>query len=44
MHLTVSIGAACFDGHPDYMHLLHKADEALYQVKNNGRNQVMIAG
>jgi diguanylate cyclase len=44
VHLTVSIGAACFDGHPDYMHLLHKADEALYQVKNNGRNQVIIAG
>ena len=43
VHLTVSIGAACFDGHPDYMHLLHKADEALYQVKNNGRNQVIIA-
>lgn len=44
IHLTVSIGAACFDGHPDYMHLLQKADEALYQVKNNGRNQVIFAG
>lgn len=44
LNVTVSIGAAAYDGHPDYLHLMHRADEALYKAKNNGRNQVVIAG
>ena len=43
LQLTVSIGLASFDGHPDYQNLLRKADEALYQAKHKGRNQVVIA-
>ncbi len=37
--VTVSIGVAAFDGHPDYDHLISLADEALYRAKNNGRNR-----
>lgn len=43
VNLSISIGVACFDGHPDYMQLLHKADEALYAAKNQGRNRVVMA-
>ncbi|MET4001029.1 diguanylate cyclase [Marinobacterium sp. MBR-109] len=40
---TISVGVACFDGHPDYQRLLRKADDALYQAKNSGRNRVVVA-
>lgn len=40
---TISVGVACFDGHPDYQRLLRKADDALYQAKNSGRNRVVMA-
>ena len=40
---TISVGVACFDGHPDYQRLLRKADNALYQAKNSGRNRVVMA-
>ncbi|MDY3199009.1 MAG: GGDEF domain-containing protein, partial [Pseudomonadaceae bacterium] len=43
MHLTVSLGLAVYNGHPDYQQLLRRADDALYQAKNNGRNRVVIA-
>ena len=39
---TISIGIACFDGHPDYQQLLRRADDALYQAKNSGRNRVVV--
>lgn len=42
LHITCSIGLALFDGHPDYQHLIKRADEALYEAKNSGRNQVCI--
>lgn len=42
--LTVSIGMALYDGHPDYQHVVRRADKALYEAKNNGRDQVMVAG
>lgn len=37
--VTVSIGVATFDGHPDYTHLIEDADKALYKAKNLGRNK-----
>lgn len=41
--LTASIGVALFDGHPDYAHLMNRADEAMYAAKRGGRNQVQVA-
>ncbi|MDQ6962923.1 MAG: GGDEF domain-containing protein [Mariprofundaceae bacterium] len=41
--VTVSIGTALHDGHPDFQRTIRLADEALYQAKHNGRNQVMAA-
>src|SRR5690554_512697 len=43
IRVTLSIGLAMFNGHPDYQHLLRRADDALYQAKQNGRNRVVIA-
>jgi diguanylate cyclase len=39
LQLTVSIGTALFDGHPDYRFLITRADSALYKAKNAGRNR-----
>lgn len=41
--LTVSIGVALFDGHPDYQRLLDRADDALRQAKLMGRNRCVRA-
>lgn len=43
LQLTVSIGLALHDGHPDYQRLLRQADRALYEAKHGGRNRVMLA-
>ncbi|MFC3608059.1 diguanylate cyclase [Stutzerimonas tarimensis] len=43
LHLTVSIGLAVHDGHPDYKPLLQRADRALYQAKHGGRNRCEVA-
>jgi diguanylate cyclase len=40
--VTVSIGAAIHDGHPDYMRTINQADQALYIAKENGRNRVEL--
>jgi len=40
---SISVGVACFDGHPDYQLLLRRADDALYSAKNSGRNRVVMA-
>lgn len=41
--VTVSIGTALHDGHPDFQRTIKLADDALYQAKHNGRNQVVAA-
>ncbi|MBJ6135497.1 GGDEF domain-containing protein [Ochrobactrum sp. Q0168] len=37
--VTLSIGIATFNGHPDYTHLVDAADQALYRAKQAGRNR-----
>lgn len=41
LKITTSIGVTLFDGHPDYSKSLSRADKALYQAKENGRDQVV---
>lgn len=43
LNITVSIGTAIHDGHPDFQRTIKLADDALYQAKKNGRNQVVAA-
>ena len=41
IHITVSIGIAQFHSEVNGLdELVHKADEALYKAKSNGRNRV----
>lgn len=40
---TVSVGVACFDGHPDPARVVDLADKALYRAKTLGRNRVEMA-
>ncbi|SBV33461.1 Diguanylate cyclase with PAS/PAC sensor [uncultured Sphingopyxis sp.] len=40
---TVSIGVAVFDGEIDIEELLHRADQALYAAKREGRNRLRMA-
>ncbi|VFR54652.1 Putative Heme-regulated two-component response regulator [plant metagenome] len=41
LSVTLSIGVATHDGHPDYQRLLSAADAALYGAKRAGRNRVL---
>lgn len=41
--VTLSIGVAAFDGHPDYLRLVERADKALYSAKHDGRNRCVVA-
>lgn len=43
LEVTVSIGIAQYDGHPDYQRLVDRADKALYEAKHAGRNRVVLA-
>lgn len=42
--VTTSIGVAMFEGYPDYNEVIQRADKALYEAKNGGRDKVVIAG
>lgn len=41
--VTVSIGVAMHNGHPDYEYTVRQSDQALYAAKNAGRNRVASA-
>lgn len=43
INVTISIGIAVHDGHPDYERLLRRADQALYEAKRTGRNRCVLA-
>lgn len=41
--VTISVGLARFNGDADIEELMHRADEALYRAKRDGRNRVGMA-
>lgn len=43
VRITLSVGVAAHDGHPDYQRLLKRADRALYAAKDEGRNRSILA-
>ena len=43
LKVTVSIGAALYDGHPDYQQTINEADMNLYRAKNQGKNMTVAA-
>lgn len=43
LSITASLGVASYDGHPDYQHLMVRADRAMYKAKLLGRNRVVLA-
>lgn len=42
--VTVSIGVATYNGHPDYETMMKDADGALYEAKEAGRNRCVMSG
>ncbi|MDX9844985.1 MAG: GGDEF domain-containing protein [Aquabacterium sp.] len=43
LKVTISVGVAMYDGHPDYQYLINRGDQAMYQAKQTGRNRVCVA-
>ena len=44
LRLSLSLGLAVYDGHPDYQQLLRRAEQALVRAAAEGGNRVVIAG
>ncbi len=44
LKLTISIGVAATEDEAQFTTLMEKADEALYEAKEGGRNRVVVAG
>lgn len=42
LNLTVSVGIAAHQQHPDYNRVINNADKALYQAKETGRDKYVI--
>lgn len=42
--ITVSIGVAAYNGHPDYETIVKDADGALHEAKEAGRNRCVLSG
>lgn len=42
LKMTVSIGLAQFDDHPDFEHVIKHADEKLYEAKHNGKDRYEV--
>ncbi|MBI3221579.1 MAG: diguanylate cyclase [Nitrosomonadales bacterium] len=43
IRVTVSVGVASYDGHPDFETMIKDADSALYEAKAAGRNRCMLS-
>jgi len=43
LRLSLSIGLAVYDGHPDYQQLLRRAEQALVRAAADGGNRVVVA-
>lgn len=41
--VTASIGVALYNGHPDHQYLIKRADAAMYEAKQGGRNRTVLA-
>jgi diguanylate cyclase len=41
--ITISVGVSGFNGHPDYNKNIEKADAALYEAKQQGKNRYVLA-
>ncbi|MCY7296152.1 GGDEF domain-containing protein [Alteromonas sp. a30] len=43
LNVTVSIGVAMYDGHPDYQRTISEADTNLYAAKRTGKNKIILS-
>lgn len=43
LRVSISVGVAVYDGHPDHRRMITRADVAVYEAKNGGRNRCVLA-